>query len=154
LDPATAGAPGGCSSLIHCHRLLLSSSSATLSHPPPPPLWSAAILLATALVCHRLLSAAAIIASPPLPCVTCLLAICCQSCCHVTSRLQPMSPLVCHHCTLLWLIVKLSCAGHRRQTIPFCLPPKLLLRCLSSQPSSPCWLCPLCHHLILFLYHC
>jgi hypothetical protein len=127
-------------SLIRCCRLLLTSSSATLSHPPSPPLWSAAIVLASALVCHCLLSATAITTSPLLPCVTRLLdnttkplpLICCQSCCRVTSCSQPSSLLVCHICTLLWLIAKLSCVSHRHQTIPFCLLPKLSLGRLSS----------------------
>jgi hypothetical protein len=59
-DPASVVAPGGCSSLIRCHHLLLTSSPATLSHLPLPLLWSATIVLASALVCHHLLSAAAI----------------------------------------------------------------------------------------------
>jgi hypothetical protein len=140
LDPATAGVPGGCSSLIHCCRLLLTSSYHALSHPLLPPLWSVAVILASALVCHCLLSAAAITTYPPFSCVTHLLAdatkpfplICCQSCCHVTTCPQLLSFLGCRHCTLLWLIVKLLCASHCRQTIPFCLPPKLLPRCLLS----------------------
>ncbi len=50
----------------------------------------------------------------------------------VTSCPQPSSLLVCCHCTLLWLIVKSLCAGHRLQTIPFRLPPKLSPCCLLS----------------------
>jgi hypothetical protein len=124
------------------------SSTVTVFFSPPPlppylipcchPFFSAAVVLASALVCHRLSSAAAITTSPLLPCITRLPAdaakplplICCQHCHHVTSCPQPSSLLVCCHCPLLWMIVKLS-ASHRHQTIPFCLPPKLSLRCLS-----------------------
>jgi hypothetical protein len=162
LDPATAGGLGDCSSLIHCCRLLLTSSAAALSHPPSPPLWSAAVVLASAFVCHHILLATAITASPSFPCITCLLAdttkplplVCCQSSCHrVTFHQQPSSLLVCRHCTLLWLIVKSSCAGHHCQTIPFCLPTKLLLCCPCQQPLSPCWLCPPCRHFTIYLHH-
>jgi hypothetical protein len=126
---------------VHQEVAPLSSAVPVIfSPPPPPPLWSAAIVLASALVCYHLLSAAAITASPPLSCITCLLAnatkplplVWCQSWCQITSCLQPSSLLVCRHCTLLWLIVKSSCASHSCQTIPFCLPPKLSLQPLLS----------------------
>ncbi len=125
------------------------SSAVAVFFPPPPslpyliPRWRPFGLQPLSL--PQLLSAtascqAAITAFPRLPCITCLWAdttkplplVCCQCCCRVTSRPQPLSLLVCHNCPLLWLIVKLSCAGHCRQTIPFCLPPKLLPCCLLS----------------------
>jgi hypothetical protein len=125
----------------------LSSAVAIFFSPPPPPPYLIPCChpfglqpLSLPLVYHHLSSAAVITTSPPLPCVTHLLAnatkplplICCQSCHRITSCLQPSSLLVCCHCTLLWLIVKLLCAGHCCQTIPFCLPPKLSSCCLLS----------------------
>ncbi len=132
------------SHLLLCHPISCSGRLHLSSRLPPPLVSRSHHCLSTVALRHS--SAGQRHQTLPL--------FCCQSCCRITFCLQPSSLLVCRCCTLLWLIVKLLCASHRHQTNPFHLLSKLCRVASHQQALSPCWLCPLCCHLILFLRHC